>query len=109
PVVGPRVVAGGDHDARRGAALDDLVRAHLGGHGTRGERDRDVVGDEHLGGGHREVLGGEAPVVGDHDTLRLVALAGDKAGDAISTAPDVVEREVLGDAGPPAVGAEDDR
>ncbi len=37
-VVGPRVVAGGDHDAGRGAALDDLVRAHLGRHGVPGDR-----------------------------------------------------------------------
>ena len=63
-----------------GAALDDLVGAHLGRHGVRRERDRDVVGEDHLGRGHREVLRGEAPVVGDDDALRLLALARPRSG-----------------------------
>ena len=92
--------------AGRGAALDDLVRAHLGGHGARAERHRDVVGEDHLGRGHREVLRSEPPVVGEDDALGLLASPDDVACDAIRAAPDVLEREVLGDARPPAVGAE---
>ena len=53
PVVGPGVVGRGDHDARRGAALDDLVGAHLGRDGGPADRDRDPAGEEHLGGGTR--------------------------------------------------------
>ena len=64
-VVRPGVVGGGDDDAGRGAALDDLVGGHLGGDGLGGEGDRDVVRQQHLGGRGGEVLAGEAPVVGD--------------------------------------------
>ena len=108
-VVDPRVVARGDDDAGRGAALDDLVRAHLGRDGADGERDRDVVGQQDLGGGRGEVLRGEPPVVGDDDALRLLAPLGDVVRDAVGAAADVLEREVVGDPRPPAVGAEDDR
>ncbi len=38
-----------------------------------GVGDRDVVGEEDLGGGDGEVLRGEPPVVGDDDALRLLA------------------------------------
>ena len=55
------------------------------------------------------VLGREAPVVGDDDALRLLAPAGHVPGDAVGAAADVLEGEVVGDARPPAVGAEDDR
>ena len=79
PVVGPRVVAGGDDDAGRRAALDDLVRAHLGRDGVRGERDGDVVREQDLGGGRREVLGREPAVVGDDDALGLLAALDDVA------------------------------
>ena len=90
-------------------ALDDLVRAHLGRHGVRGERDRDVVGEDDLGRRHREVLRREAPVVGEDDALRLLPSPDHVARDAIGAAAHVLEREILGDARPPAVGAEDDR
>ena len=73
------------------------------------ERDGDVVGEEDLGGRGREVLRGEPPVEGDDDALRLLAAPDDVAGDAVGAATDVLEREVVGDPGPPAVGAEDDR
>src|SRR5204863_2624163 len=43
------------------------------------------------------------------DALGLLALAGHVARDAVGAAPHVVEREVLGDSGAPAVRAEDDR
>ena len=108
-VVDPRVVAGGDDDARGGAALDDLVRAHLGRDRVRGEGDRDVVGEDHLRGGRREVLRGEPPVVGDDDALRLLAALDDVVGDAVGAAADVLEGELVGDPRPPAVRAEDDR
>ena len=50
PVVDPGVVAGGDDDARGRAPRDHLVRAHLGRDRVGGEGDRDVVGQEDLGG-----------------------------------------------------------
>ena len=79
PVVDPRVVARGDDDAGRRAALDDLVRAHLGRHGVDREGDRDVVGEEDLGGGQGEVLRREPAVVGDDDALGLLAALDDVA------------------------------
>ena len=108
PVVGPRVVAGGDDDAGRGAALDDLVARHLGGHGVHGIGDRDVVGQQHLRGRGGEVLAGEAPVVGDDHALGLGPLLDHVARHAVGAAAHVGEREVVGHAGPPAVRAEDD-
>ena len=77
-------------------------------HGVRGVRDRDVVGQDHLGRGDREVLRGEPPVVGDDDALGLLASPDDVAGHAVGAAADVLECEVLGDPRPPAVGPEDD-
>ena len=62
------------------AALDDLVRAHLGRHGVLRERDRDAVGEEDLGGRRGEVLGGEPPVEGDDDALGLLAAALRRSG-----------------------------
>ena len=59
-------------------------------------------------GGDREVLRPEPPVIGDDHALRLLAALDDVAGDAVGAATDGVEREVLGDPGPPAVRAEDD-
>ena len=107
-VVDPRVVAGGDHDPGRRAPLDDLVRAHLGGHGMDGEGDRDVPGEEHLGRGLGEMLRREAAVVGDDHALGLLAATGHVLGHAVGAAADVLERELVGDPGPPAVGSEDD-
>ena len=72
------------------------------------KRDRDVVGEEDLGRGRGEVLGGEPPVVGDDDALGRLAPLDDVAGDAVGAAADVLERELVGDPGPPAVGPEDD-
>ena len=69
PVVDPGVVTRGDDDAGGRPALDDLVRAHLGWDRMSGDRDRDVVGQQHLGSGGGEVLGGEPPVVGDDHAL----------------------------------------
>ena len=89
-------------------ALDDLVRGHLGRHGVDREGDTDVVREQDLGGGHREVLRGEAPVVGDDDALGRLPTAGHIRGDAIGAAPDVVVGELVGDAGAPAIGPEDD-
>ena len=108
-VVDPRVVAGGDDDAGRRAALDDLVRAHLGRDGVDREGDRDVVGEQDLGGGLGEVLRREPAVVGDDDALGRLAALDDVGGDAVGAAADVLEGELVGDPGPPAVGAEDDR
>src|SRR4029079_6757716 len=108
-VVGPRVVAGGDDDARRGAALDDLVARHLGRHGAGRVGDGNVVGEEDLRGRGREELRGETPVVGEYDAFGFLAAVDDVAGDAVVAAPDVLERVVVGDLGPPPVGAEDDR
>ena len=100
---------GGDHDARRGPALDDLVRAHLGRDGGPADRDRDVVGEQDLGRGPREVLRGEPPVVGDDDALRLLARAPRRTRATPSAQRRTFsKREVLGDPGPPAVGPEDD-
>ena len=70
PVVDPRVVAGGDHDPGGRAALDHLERAHLRRHGVGRERDGDVLGEQDLRRGRREMLGREPPVVGNHDALR---------------------------------------
>ena len=108
-VVDPRVVAGGDDDAGRRAALDDLVRAHLGRHGADREGDRDVVREEDLGRGHREVLGREPAVVGDDDALGGLAALDDVGGHAVGAAADVVVGELVGDPGAPAVGPEHDR
>ena len=56
-----------------------------------------------------EVLRGEPPVVGDDDALGRVAALDDVMGDAVGAAPDGIEGELVGDPGPPAIGAEDDR
>ena len=109
PVVRPRIVAGGDDDPGRRASLDDLVSSIWVGTAWRGESDGDVVGEEDLGGGGGEVLGGEPAVVGDHDALGLLAALDDVAGDAVGAAADVLERVVVGDLRSPAVGPEDDR
>ena len=93
----------------RRAALDDLVRAHLGRHRVDREGDRDVVGEEDLGRGHREELGREAPVVGDDDALGRLATLDHVGGDAVGAAPDVVVGELVGDPGAPAIRAEHDR
>ena len=79
------------------------------GIGLAGERHRDVVGEQDLGGGLGEVLAGEAAVVADHDALGRGALVADVLGDALGAAADVLVRVVVGDARAPAVGAEDDR
>jgi hypothetical protein len=60
------------------------------------------VGEEDLGAARGEVLRGEPPVEGDDDALAC-SPADDVAGDAVGAAPDVLEREVVGDPGPPAV------
>ena len=73
-----------------------------------GEGHRDVMGEEDLGSRGGEMLRRETTVVGDHHALRLLAAIDDIAGHAVRTAADVVEREVVGDPGPPAVRAEDD-
>ncbi len=73
PVVGPRVMGGGDDDAARGAALHDLVRDHLGRHGAARESDGDVGGEQDLGRGLGEELAREAPVVADHDARAPLA------------------------------------
>ena len=109
PVVDPRVVARGDHDAGRGAPLHDLERAHLGRHGLARQRDRDAAGEEHLGGGCREMLRREPPVEGHDHAPRGRSLLFHVVGDTIGAAPHVLERELVGDPRPPAVGAEDDR
>ena len=95
-------------DRAGGTALDDLVGGHLRGDGAGGEEHRDVVGEQHLGRGGREVLAGEAAVVADHDALGHAALADDPLGHALGTAAHVVEGVVLADPGAPAVGPEDD-
>ena len=71
-----------------------------------GEGDRDVVGEQDLGGGCREVLGREPPVVGDDDALGGLAPPDDIARHAVRAAPDVVEGELVGDPGAPAIRAE---
>src|SRR5450759_3992827 len=90
------------------AALDHFVARHLGR--DRGGRvgDRDLVGEEDLRGGGREVLGREAPVVGEDDSLYLLPAIHDVARDALRAATDVLEREVVRYLRPPAVRAEDD-
>ena len=108
-VVDPRVVAGGDDDPGGGSALDHLERAHLGRDGVDREGDRDVVGEEDLGGGGRKVLRGEAAVVGDHDALARLAPIDDVARHAVGAAAHVLEGELVGDPGAPAVGPEHDR
>ena len=75
----------------------------------RGVGDRDVVGEQDLGGRDREVLRREAPVVGDDDALGLLAPVDDVARHAVGAAADVLERVVVGDPRPPAVRAEHDR
>ena len=107
-VVDPRVVARGDDDARRRTALDDLERAHLGRDGTDGIGDRDVVGGQDLGCGGSEMLGREPPVVRDHHALGRLAPADDVGRDSVGTAPDVLERVLIGDPRAPAIGTEDD-
>ena len=109
PVVGPRVVAGGDHDPGRGAPLDDLVARHLGRDGVAGDRrpgcrGRGATSAAAVG----EVLAREPAVVGDDDTLGLLAAFDDVVGDPVGAAPDVLERVLVGDPGSPAVRAEDD-
>ena len=107
-VVDPRVVAGGDDDAGRGTAFDDLVRAHLGRDGVDGEDHGDVVAEQDLGGSLGEVFRGEAPVEGDDHALGRCAGIGHEPGDPVRAAPDVLERVFVGDARPPAVRAEHD-
>ena len=60
--------------------FDDLVRRHLGRDGVAGEGDRDVLGQQHLGRGGGEMLGGEAPVVGDDHALGLLAAVRRRSG-----------------------------
>ena len=107
-VVGPRVVAGRDHDSGRRAALDNLVRRHLGRNRVARKGDRNVLGHQDFCGGGGEMLGGEAPVVGDDDALGLLAPADDVLRDPVGATPDALERVVVGDLRPPAIGAEDD-
>ena len=108
-VVGPRVVTGGDDDARCGSPLDDLVGAHLGRHRVGGEGDRNVVGEDDFGCRGGEMLGREPSVVGDDDALRLLAPLDDVARDAVGATAHVLECVLVRDLGPPAVRAEDDR
>ena len=72
------------------------------------KRDRDVVGEDDLGGGGGEVLGSEASVEGDDDALRRLAARDDLVGDAVRAAADVLERVLVGDPRPPPVRPEDD-
>ena len=108
-VVHPRVVAGGDDDPGCRSPFDHLVRGHLGRHGVDREGDTDVVSEQDLGRGHREVFGREAPVIGDDDALGRLPAACHVRGDAIGAAPDIVVGELVGDARAPAIGPEDDR
>jgi hypothetical protein len=101
-------VAGGDDDARGGAALEHLKRAHLRRDGVRSEGDRDVAGEQDLGGGGREMLGCEPPVIGNDDALGNLAALDDVTRHAIRAATDGIERELVGDPGSPAIRAEDD-
>ena len=87
----------------------DLERAHLGRDRVDRVGDRDVVGQQHLGRGQREVLGREAPVVGDDHALGGLAAADDVGRHAVRAAPDVLVGELVGDPGAPAVGPEHDR
>ena len=88
--------------------VDDLVRAHLRRDGVDREEDRDVVRQQDLGRGLGEMLGGEPPVEGDDHAPRRGARPGDIVRDAIRAAADVIEGELVGDACPPAIRAEDD-
>ncbi len=101
-------MAGCDDDAGRGPALDDLERGHLGRNRLAGEDYRDVVGQDHLGGGGREMLAGETAVVSEDDATSPIAALHDVLGHGLGATADVRERVVVGDLGSPAVRAEDD-
>ena len=74
----------------------------------RGKGDRDAVSQNDLRRGRREVLRCEAPVIGDDDALRGLAPVHHVAGDAVRASAHVLERELVGDPGPPTVGPEHD-
>ena len=73
------------------------------------QRDRDAVPEEDLSRRRGEMLRREPPVERDDDALRRLAPLHDVVGDAVGAATDVLERVLVGDAGTPAVGPEDDR
>src|ERR1700674_49162 len=104
-VVGPRIVAGSDDDARAGAHLAREEAADLGRHRVGRREGADAVRGQHFDAGSREILGGEAPVVADDNAALGGARVGEVLRHATSAAPHVVEREVLGDGGAPAIGA----
>ena len=72
------------------------------------DHDADPLGDEDLGRRLGEVFGREPTVEGDDDALGLLPALDDVVGDAVGAATDVLERVVVGDPRPPAIGPEHD-
>ena len=105
-VVGPRVVAGGDDDPRSGPHLAGEEAADLGRHRVGRREGADAVRRQHLDAGRGEMLAREAAVVAhDHAAFGRPGLV-EVLGDAAGAAAHVVEGELLGDGGAPAIGPE---
>ena len=109
-VVLRRVVAGRDIDRAQRPCVGHAEGDDRGGHTAAAEVDGDAVAGQHLGRGRGEILGPEALVAADHSPARELGGVSrlQIVGKALGAATDVVEGIVLGDAGPPAVGAKDD-
>ena len=107
-VVGPWIVAGGDHDAGLGLLSHRRVRERLRRRGGRREKYVDPVRRDDLRGSGREMLRRETAVVPDDDAAVGLAALLDPLRDSLRAHAHRVERVLLGDARAPPVGAEHD-
>src|SRR3984957_5301496 len=103
-----RIVAGCDLNASGGLAQSDEEQKRGSGRCGGREPNGNAGGGEGLGGGAGEAVGGETGVVTDQNFSARFFGAHHITGDGVGDGAHVLESEVFGDDGAPAVGAKDD-